>query len=152
MRRFAALTIGLSLILGVVWLQSPAQAKIGPVTIPLGVSNGYVLWENFVGDRLGRVRDDVAGVSLYWADYQPIEFVREQGYPYRSGVLFSIYTIQALQILIAEGQHDLAYTIAQNAFDKIQQRWGWGGSGYKLAYPLKIMVGISPSQKNRAAR
>jgi len=133
--------------LGAWYLSSPAKVSIGPEIVSLGVSNGYVLFMNTKGDLRGCVRCPITGLSSYWVERESLYY----SFPNKklgdglvfvgSGIGISSYAAQGLRKLIETGRSDLAYEIAQQAFERRQQEKYWREEkNQRLIYPLKFMV------------
>lgn len=108
-----------------------ATVSVGSETITLPVSEDYVRRHNEMGDALHYGRDEITDLSYYWVGTETLEFAPGRGY------LISTYAAEALRKLIREGRGDLAYEIAQESFERSQQK-GWPSTDHKLVYPLKF--------------
>lgn len=127
-----AILVVLAVICGAgYYLSRPATVSVGPETVPLNASNGYVLYKNMVGALSGYGRCDITNLSYYWVEINGLY------YSDGGGVLISDYAAQGLKKLIEKGEGDLAYKIAQESFDRVQKKYDWG-TEYKLIYPLKF--------------
>lgn len=121
------------------YLNGPTTVSVGPEIIALrdsngySISNGYVLFANKEGDIRHFGRCSITNLSFYWVETDGLYYAPG------TGMLISIYAAQGLRQLIKEGKGDLAYKIAEEAFEKTYKEElarGKFGKYNKLIYPL----------------
>lgn len=106
----------------------PAHIVVGSEQVTLKESVGEVFVLNAVGDFKHNGRDELTGLSWYWAPLNALQYNETYG------VNVSQYGVEALRRM----DQAEACKIAQAAFDRVKEKYHWEGS-HKLLCPLRTM-------------